>query len=311
MKILAISGGTKDGNNDAMAREALMGAKEQGAEVEFIRLHDLNLKPCTGCIVCINDMMRGGLGECVIKDDMDWLGEKIFSADGIIFVMPIFEKGSPAIMHTVQDRIFGPTFDPGPCTIATKIAKESGGKGPDPRRLVRKVVSYISIGGSDWTTRVSADMSLTAMARAWKIIDNAVFQWSKSIIMNDDSVARCRKIGANIAKAAVLGPDEADYLGEPGICPECHSRNFYINDDPKKATCVVCGLIGELALADGKMKFTVPEDQFEHSHFRMPGKFEHMADIGRIETELNENKTKPEFKARKQKYKDFITASKP
>ena len=27
MKILAISGGTKNGNNDAMAREALMGVK--------------------------------------------------------------------------------------------------------------------------------------------------------------------------------------------------------------------------------------------------------------------------------------------
>ena len=35
MKIIAISGGTKDGSNDAMAREALMGAKEAGAEIEL------------------------------------------------------------------------------------------------------------------------------------------------------------------------------------------------------------------------------------------------------------------------------------
>jgi multimeric flavodoxin WrbA len=58
-KILAISGGTKNGSNDAMTREALMGAKEQGAEIEFIRLHDLELKPCTGCIS--NDGRRRGL----------------------------------------------------------------------------------------------------------------------------------------------------------------------------------------------------------------------------------------------------------
>ena len=44
MKILGISAGTKNGNNDAMCKEALMGAKEMGAEVEFIRLHDLDLK---------------------------------------------------------------------------------------------------------------------------------------------------------------------------------------------------------------------------------------------------------------------------
>ena len=30
MKILGISGGTKNGNNDAMCKEALMGAKEAG-----------------------------------------------------------------------------------------------------------------------------------------------------------------------------------------------------------------------------------------------------------------------------------------
>ena len=40
MKILGISAGTKNGNNDAMCKEALMEAKKLGAEVEFIRLLD-------------------------------------------------------------------------------------------------------------------------------------------------------------------------------------------------------------------------------------------------------------------------------
>ncbi len=39
MKILAISCGTINGNNDAMVKEALMGAQEQGAEIEFINLN--------------------------------------------------------------------------------------------------------------------------------------------------------------------------------------------------------------------------------------------------------------------------------
>ena len=311
MKILAISGGMKDGNNDAMAREALMGAKEQGAEVEFIRLLDLDLKPCTGCIACVQGMMRGGRGDCPIKDDMNWLDEKMFSADGVLFVMPVFEKGMPASMHLVQDRIFGPAHDPGPCSIAMKIAEKTGGPGPDPRKLKPKVVSYISIGGSDWVTRAAADMSLTAMARAWQVIENVVFPWSKSIVMNDESVAKCRDVGINLAKAAKLGAEKAEYIGDPGVCPECHSRNFHITNDPKETLCTACGLKGELKLSGGKMKFEIPEEEFAHSHFRMQGKLEHMDDIKRNEMQLIEDKKTDEYKRRMENYKNFISATTP
>ena len=43
MKILGISGGHKNGA-DCMCKEALLAAKEQGAEIEFVRLMDLDIK---------------------------------------------------------------------------------------------------------------------------------------------------------------------------------------------------------------------------------------------------------------------------
>lgn len=84
-----------------MGKEALMGAKEAGAEIEFIRHFDLNLKPCTSCIAYVNRLMNGANGDCVLKDDMKWLDEKLLEADGVIWVMPVFEKGVPAIMRIV------------------------------------------------------------------------------------------------------------------------------------------------------------------------------------------------------------------
>ena len=43
MKILGISGGNKNGANDCMCKEALLAAKEQGAEIEFVRLMEVTL----------------------------------------------------------------------------------------------------------------------------------------------------------------------------------------------------------------------------------------------------------------------------
>ena len=153
MKILGISSGSKNGNNDSMCKEALMGAKENGAEVEFVRLLDLDLKYCTGCISCVMSLMMGKGNMCVLKDDFDWLLDKMLDADGIVFASPVFVKGTPGVFHTIIDR-FGPRLDRGNNIIATKIAEEKNGKKPDPRIFKDKVVSYMGIGGSDWTTRI-------------------------------------------------------------------------------------------------------------------------------------------------------------
>lgn len=87
MKILGISAGTKNGNNDAMCKEALMEAKKLGAEVEFIRLLDLDLEHCTGCIACVKTLMSGRGNICSLKDDFEWLKGKMLDADGIIFTV--------------------------------------------------------------------------------------------------------------------------------------------------------------------------------------------------------------------------------
>ena len=81
MKILGISGGMRNGSNDGMCIEALMGAKEMGAEVEFIQLQNLHIEHCTGCTACVQSVLGGRGGKCVLKDDFDWLLDKMLDAD--------------------------------------------------------------------------------------------------------------------------------------------------------------------------------------------------------------------------------------
>lgn len=315
MRILGISGGSKNGNNDAMCREALMGAKEMGAEVEFIHLLDLNIKPCIGCIQCVvgkNGVMNGGSGMCILKDDFAWLEDRYYNADGVIFCMPIFEKGVPGFFKGLQDRLAGPSHDTGMLMIAKKIHEEKGltSGGPDPRAFKKRLATYIGIGGSDWTCRISADFNLFGMSSMLQPVDDLVFDWAKAIVMQDERVARVREAGRTIAKAA-QDPENAKYVGDPGICPHCHCRLMYLTDDAKNVKCSVCGIVGELKIKDGKISFEFPPEQLEHAHDTLPGKFKHVDDIKNNETTYADLTKSEEFKMRQEAYKAFIQPSKP
>jgi multimeric flavodoxin WrbA len=91
MKLLGLSTGRKMGNSEILLKEALMAAEEAGAEVELLRLHDLHIKPCIGCISCSKDQQSGGTGACVIKDDdMPFFNEKLLACDGLIIGVPVY-----------------------------------------------------------------------------------------------------------------------------------------------------------------------------------------------------------------------------
>ena len=125
MKILGISLGTKNGNNDTMCRVALEAAKEKGAEIEFIHLFDWDIRPCTGCVACSRALITGKGMVCSQKDDFKALYEKMVDADGVLFVDPIFESGCTGLFHTLMDRM-GPGHDTGLMLGCCEKMKEQG-----------------------------------------------------------------------------------------------------------------------------------------------------------------------------------------
>ncbi|HBF7898681.1 flavodoxin family protein [Clostridioides difficile] len=303
MKILGISFGTKNGNNDTMCKVALKGAKEAGAEVEFIQMSSINIKHCTGCCACVKTLLSGKGSMCVLKDDFEWLLDKMKDADGIVVSDPIFEEGASGLFHTIMDR-FGPRADRGNNIIGTKVAEAIGGKIPDLRMLNDKVISFMGIGGSDWGTRVQCEHAMLALIPMWKVIDNAWFPWAKELVMDDTRLVQVHQIGLNIVKAA-KDFEKASYQGEEGVCPHCHNRLFYLEPGTKKAICALCGIVGELDTISGKTIFSFPEEQLGHAHDTLPGKFIHGDDIKKMEGHYAEVRKTQEFKERKTSY-NFI-----
>ena len=82
-------------------------AASAGADVERIRLHDLDIRYCTGCNWCHST------GVCKTEDDLPALVRRIAEADGVIFGTPSYFRRADEATQAVLDRVAGYFADNG------------------------------------------------------------------------------------------------------------------------------------------------------------------------------------------------------
>jgi multimeric flavodoxin WrbA len=313
MKILGISVGRKTSNTEILVKEALMGAEERGAEVEFIRLHDLTIKPCTGCNACVVGLFeKGGSGECVIKgDDLQVIDEKILECDGLILGSPIYEKGPSGLLKVLADRM-GPSHDVAFRMIAKKIREEKGittGRGPDERSFKQRAASLIAVGGSEWDTLALPVMHLFTLTWQMEVVDKMLVNWvglPGAVVFREDALKRARQSGRHVAETLMKPLSEAKYIGEPGICPICHSKLVEIRNDDNNfpAICGICGVRGTLNVVNNKVKFEIAEGDRAHSHALLSGKFAHAEELNAVSLKRDSNAQ--ELPERLKKYRSYL-----
>ena len=106
MKVLGIVGSRRKlGNNEILAKEALNGARSEGASIQIINLFDLYFQECNGCMAC---MLKQA--PCRLQDDRDWFFEQLDSADGLIISAPSYHGWIPSIFNTIQYRVATPGY---------------------------------------------------------------------------------------------------------------------------------------------------------------------------------------------------------
>ncbi|MBW1636276.1 MAG: flavodoxin family protein [Deltaproteobacteria bacterium] len=97
MKVVVLLGSPrKNGNSEIVVKAVVTPIEKSGGTVEYIRLNDLNLRPCQGCGGCDKS------GKCVLDDDMESVYSAVDDADRVILVSPVYFYGLSA-----QCKIFG------------------------------------------------------------------------------------------------------------------------------------------------------------------------------------------------------------
>lgn len=98
-KVLVLSASPRrGGNSDILCDQFVRGAQDAGHAVEKVFLRDRNIGYCLGCGVC------NRTHQCVQKDDMKEILDKMVEADVIVMATPVYFYAMDGPMKTFIDR---------------------------------------------------------------------------------------------------------------------------------------------------------------------------------------------------------------
>ncbi|MDK2808596.1 MAG: hypothetical protein PWP24_1332 [Clostridiales bacterium] len=280
VKVLGISSGRKNSNSDILLKEALFFCEQEGAEVTMINLRDYNILDCTGCTACTKGMSQGKNVGCTLdqKDDKKKIMDELLASDAVIFSAPTYDLMACSTFAKFSQRSL---------SYETAFLETIGAIAHKDR-----VSALIAVGGS---TRSWQSMALETMQAAMFTCDLKVVDMllatrvpaPAQCLLDDDLIARAKKVGENIMTAVHTAPEERKWLGEEdmGWCPNCHSNALILGEVQWDGLhfpveCQVCGAGGTLEQTeDKKWKFVIGENGLCRDRTTVEGRAKHLEEI--------------------------------
>ena len=198
MRILGLIGSyRKLGNTEVLVKEALMEGQRLGAEVDVLRLTDLEIESCKGCMACAFKQE-----ECRISDGWHTYWDKLVKSDAVILGAPTYLLGSAGIIKMITDRNIA--FHVGTAQHPGKVGAIMGVSG------VR--------GWEPFTLPILNVFMLTSGVR---IIDQVMFyaQGPGEILLNDSAMERRRTLASTSSKQLANHPRRISTLANQVCAP--------------------------------------------------------------------------------------------
>lgn len=238
-RLLGLGAGNPGGSAEILLQEALLAARAAGADVELVRLDELDLETTGG----------------QIPQDAWWFWERLMEADGLIASAPIISRTIPGRLKVLIDQLLGPNADR--AIVEQLLAVRASGREPgvpfrlDERVLRPRVAGFIAVGGSltpQWKALALPAMHILTFSMHTSVVDQFVVHGAgtpRSVVLDPDALARAARLGAHVASQLGRTPEQAEYAGEPGLCPMCHLDAIVLTG--REVQCATCGALGHLA----------------------------------------------------------------
>ena len=289
MKVLGISFGRRNQRSDVLVKEALFGAKEAGAEVQFINAVAMRIDHCHACDYCSRSRDAGAHEiHCCLKDDYHILEEACLDADAILIAAPVYAVGIVGEFKNFLDR-FGPSHDRAALLEEQKKRMKEGKTGDellDERYFKDRYVGYISVGGAqthNWVSLGLPMLDLFSFSMCMKCVGHVdAYDQGRTghPLLDEHLMAECHKLGKTVAECVgkPYAACEDVWVGPKGVCPVCHNSLLSV-DGTTTVECPICGIHGHLHVEGEQVKVDFPDEEKKRARNTLVGIYEHYNEI--------------------------------
>jgi multimeric flavodoxin WrbA len=234
MKVLGLVGSSRKlGNTEILVKEALSRASENGCEISLIRLTDLHIIPCNGCMSCVFKK-----APCRIKDDMNFLLHHLLACDALVLGAPAYLLAPAGIVKMIMDRAY----------MVSSAERE------DWRAKPAATIGVAGIAG--WDPFMFPLLNMFPLCLGFSLIDTFIAHapGPGEVLLVEEYMARARALGE-----AISGRSFTISESRSMTCPLCRGSVFLIRG-MNRAECPSCRISGTFAVnGEGMLQFAAEQ----------------------------------------------------
>jgi multimeric flavodoxin WrbA len=298
VRLLGLSCGEAEGSAEILLRQAMSAAgnASPGLPTQLIRLNELRVP-----------FGQALAGSDPAPDDAWWFWEALVQCDALIISAPIYARSIPGTLRLLGDRLLGPNADA--AFVEELLALQRAGSAPavpfrvDERVLKPRVAAFIAVGGSlteHWKTLALPLMHSFTFSMHMAVVDQVVFAGAgspRSIVLDEAALQRAARLGTNVGAQVGRPFAEAEYRGDPGLCPMCH-LDVVAFTGGDAVQCASCGAAGRVVPGASGLSVEFPPAGREQSVISMAEKRAHFFEVQRTAAEHAARRQEIEARAR-------------
>ncbi|MBP2626103.1 MAG: NADPH-dependent reductase [Firmicutes bacterium] len=246
MKVLGLVASPRKLGNSEILVKAMMSFLPDTVEKEMIRLTDLDIKTCKACYSCLPEERN-----CILKDDLGFLFEKLKAADAVIIASPCYALGPHTSIKMIGDRLLS--------VLAN--SKDYANK---------KCITAIVYGVPGWEGYAREAVNNFARFFHLDVVGSMIAQAAiPGEVIRQDVMAEAQSLALKLIQPATV---DNSSVTEALICQDCGSSVLQFSPSGS-IRCVMCNAHGTMQTTkDGyRLSFT-PRS---HSRFSPAGSEEH------------------------------------